>query len=179
MQNQRIEEFKNLCNEYVFTFTPVSELSKSVDILKNLIKEGLEIQNIQDFDIIDSCIKNRKGIKFIQTVVDSGAFVKNKHIENCYSKPEYIDNATAIISILENAKNIETSAVKNISKRNKGLMIRSFSMICFLFIFSIGAFIYDKKMDGFSIDNAFYIIIGIISIPFIILFSSTITRNKP
>ncbi len=159
-QSLRVEDFRRMC-QYSY--------GEDINKLKKLIKEGLDINNINDFDCLQTCISWGKSLAFIKFLVDSGILVKNIHIDYCYTNSKHIKNSTAIISILEEAKNIEILAVKNIRKRNKIAMIGSISMVCLLLIFSFGVFIYDKKMDNFSIDYGFYIFTGIITILFLLM----------
>jgi hypothetical protein len=149
-QSQRVEDFKWMC-----------QFSSSADItkLKKLIEEGLNLNSINDFDCLQTCISWGTSLPFIQLLIDSGVLVKNKHIEYCYTNSKHIKNSTFIISILENAKNIESEAVKNIRKRKKTAVIGSISMTCFG-IFSL----FLPKILNSEIDNFYYILVGIIII---------------
>ena len=150
LQAQRIQEFKEMC-QYSF--------GENIYKLKKLIKEGLDINNIKDFDCLQSCISWGKSLAFIQFLVDSGILVKNKHIEYCYANLKQIKNSASIISILEEAKNIEILAVKNIRKRNKIATIGTISMVC-ICIFLL----FMPQILNSEIDNFYYILVGIITI---------------
>ena len=84
-QSQRVNDFKWMC-----------QFSSSEDItqLKKLIDEGLDINNINDLDCLQTCISGGKSLPFIQFLVDSGILVKNKHIEYCYTNSKHIKNST-------------------------------------------------------------------------------------
>ena len=144
LKAQRIEEFKKMC---------LYGYGEDINRLKELIDEGLNINEIEDSDCLESCISWKKSLPFIQLLVDSGVLVKNKHIEYCYTNKLY-----GIISILEKAKNIEDDAVKNIFKRIKNAVFGSISVAC-ICIFSL----FLPQILNREIDNFYYILVGTIT----------------
>ncbi|MBL7966700.1 MAG: hypothetical protein JNK09_06835 [Prolixibacteraceae bacterium] len=159
-QSNRIKEFKDMCQ---FSF------SADINKLKRLIGEGLNINEIEDFDCLESCITClNPNLPFIQLLVDSGIMVKNKHITYCYRNKyrnkQTQKNFSAIISILENAKNIEKKALDNIIRRTKIALFTISSLFCF----SVILLIYPKLFNSKG-DSTHYLVMGITTFIFLIL----------
>lgn len=150
VQALRIEEFKTMCH-----YSYAEDKNK----LKKLIEEGLDINNINDFDCLQTCISKDNKMSFIQFLVDLGVLVKNKHIEYCYTNKLH-----GIISILEKAENIEDDAVKNIIRRTKNTVIGSISVTC-IFIFSL----FMPQILNREMDIGYYILMGILTILFLLI----------
>ena len=144
LKAQQIDELKKMC---------LYGYGEDINRLKELIDEGLNINEIEDFDCLESCISWKKSLPFIQLLVDSGVLVKNKHIEYCYTNKLY-----GIISILEKAKNIEDDAVENIFKRIKNAVFGSISVAC-ICIFSL----FLPQILNRETDNFYYILVGTIT----------------
>jgi len=152
-QKQRIEEFKKMCQygqENIFK-------------LKELMNDGLDVTKIADFDCLISCLECRKPADFIRFLVDSGILVTNKHIKYCYANTKYFTDATSLIYILENAKNLDSKALEDILKRKKSQKIAAIIGIGILVLFIGIFFIFKDEMITF-----FKVIGGILLIPLLL-----------
>lgn len=147
LKAQRIEEFKKMC---------LYRFGEDINRLKELIDEGLNINEIEDFDCLESCISWNPNLPFIKYLVDSGAIVKSKHLESCNDKlnslpPGFsfkkLAATTPILSlleILENAKNKDSSAFEFIRKKKSnekqqmifGIIVLAIALIFFIVYFS-------------------------------------------
>lgn len=105
-----IDEFKRMCQ-----YGQTEDLNK----LQKLIKEGLDINSINDFDCLGTCIISRKSKVFISFLVDSGILVTSKHINYCFAHFNNKPPSLYLIKIFKNAKNIDNEAVAIILKRER------------------------------------------------------------
>lgn len=167
LQAQRIQEFRKMCYDSFY---------EDINKLKELIEEGLDINNINDFDCLQTCISWGRSLAFIKFLVDSGILVKNTHIDYCYANSKHIKNSASIISILEKAENIEDDAVKNIIKRINNAVIGSISLSCICIFFLFMPQILDREMD-----SGYYVLTGMMTILSLLMaiFFIVELRKKP
>lgn len=161
LQAQRIQEFRNMC---------YNSFDEDINKLEKLIEEGLDINNINDFDCLQTSISCNKSLAFIKFLVDSGILVKNTHIDYCYANSKHIKNSASIISILENAINLDSEAFENVLKRTKFNVIGTISATCICIFFLFMPQILNREIDNFYyiLDGIFTILFLFISISFIV-----------
>lgn len=171
LKTKRIEEYKNLCYYGPDDF----------DKLQQLIKDGFDIK--QDGKIYDlsTLIDLGRSLEFIEFPIEAGMKVNEDELQELERQRKIAEEKVKQkLEDIERQRQIEEEKTKKqleeFKKKLKTNVIGSISVTCILIFGQFMPHILDREMDSF-----YYVFIGIITIPFLLMVIISIVelRKKP